>query len=61
LITTANIAIGSYSLRFHAGEWMRTDARMDYNKSLHWRKTTRSYAIRTKLSSLCNCDGWTKM
>jgi len=24
-------------------------------------KTTRSYAIRMKLSSLCNCDCWTKM
>jgi len=36
---------------------MRTGARTDYK---HTKKTTRSYATRTKLSSLCNCeyDNW---
>jgi len=36
---------------------MRTGARTDYIEG----KTTRSYAIRMKLSSLCNCACWTKM
>jgi len=33
--------------------------RMSYG--LHRRKTARSYAICTKLSSLCNCVSWLKM
>jgi len=49
--------ISSQSLRFHEGEKMLADACMDYIEG----KTTSSYAIFSKLSSLCNCDDWTKM
>jgi len=51
--------VTTQTLRFHAGKQIRKDAlTVTANSKEHH---ICSYAIGTKLSSICNCDDWCKL